>query len=292
MNLEQEDPPEEQVLEPGGDPNVPAEEDEDELIQSVKGADGSDVVPVGDVIRFRKQARELKKANAELTSRIAWATGVEARLNEVTPTIELIRQHPGIVQAVQQGTRPSGTQTIQPEDDQEAREWAEDYGLITSTGELDIARARRQLTRMDERGRRMVEAATAPMRQSSAQQVSVHHRQQAKAVTLDDGTKFASDESIDQAFSMLPAELTADPKVAAIIPLIAAGIDRARGKSVRVAPRQDYGDPLFTEAPAGRRGPAPLNAEVQKLLEKTGVSEKEFRATESKYVPGRAVRLE
>jgi hypothetical protein len=289
-NLEAEEPIVPHLADPGGDP-PPADEEEDEpIVHTVKGADGSDVVPVGTIIEQRKQLKALKKANAELSAKMKWAEGVEQRLQEVTPTLDLIRQNPKIVELAQQGTRPSQPATLQPEDDGEAQQWAQENGLITATGELDVARARRQLDFFDRRAAAQAERAAAPLRQSAAQQISAQHKQQAKGVTLSDGTKFATDESIEQAFSILPAELTADPKVAAIIPLIAAGLDRAKGKGVTRAQVPEYGEPLVTESPAGRRGPQPISQELQHILTRTGVSEKEFRSTE--YVPGRHKRFE
>jgi hypothetical protein len=286
-DLERDETPDPQLLDQGAAPPAVEEEDDDSLIETTT-IGSQKMAPVGDVIRFRKEARELKKQNAELNAKIEWAKTVEQRLNEVTPTLDLIRQHPQIVEQVQQGTRASNTNTPQPQDDREAQEWAEENGLITAAGELDIARARRQLDRLDARAAKMAEQAVGPIRQNNAQQVSAQHRTQAKGVTLQDGTKFATDESIDQAFSMLPAELTADPKVAAIIPLIAAGLDRAKGKTLRAASR-DESEPLLTES-VGRRGPAAISPDLQRILQRTGVTEKEFR--ETNYVPGRPMRLE
>jgi hypothetical protein len=285
-NLETEDPIEPVERPDPADPAVEADDD-DPIVHTVKGADGADVVPVATLIEQRKQVKTLKK---ELEQERAARSTIEGKVNEIMPYVEMIKANPKIIEQAQSSTRPSAPATIQPEDDHEAIEWAQDNGYITATGELDVARARRVLNHLDKRAEQIAEKRLQPLRQSTAQQISVQHKAQAKAVTLEDGTKFASDESIEQAFAMLPAELTADAKVAAIIPLIAAGIDRAKGKSVR-ASRTEYSEPLMTES-VGRRGPAPIDAGLQRILDKTGVSEKDFRATDSKYVPGRPMRLE
>lgn len=287
-DLEQADLPEPEIREPGGEPQAETDDDDDSLIETTT-IGSQKMAPVGDVIRFRKEARELKKQNAELQAKIEWAKTVEQRLTEVTPTLDLIRQNPHILEQVQQGTRPSAPATIQPQDDREAQEWAEENGLITATGELDIARARRQLDRLDKRAAAMAERAVGPIRQNTAQQTSAAHRVQAKGVALPDGTKFATEESVEQAFSLLPVELTADPKVAAIIPLIAAGLDRAKGKTPGRAVAREDSEPLITES-VGRRGPAPIDADLQRILQRTGITEKEYR--ETKYTPGRPMRLE
>lgn len=296
MNLEADDPIEERVMEPGGDPapaavEAEAEDDDDGLVETTT-IGSQKMVPVGDLIRYRKEARDARKQLAEQAERLTWADGVDAKLREMAPTLEAIRNNPKLVEQVQQGTRPSAPTTLQPQDDVEAQEWAEENGLITAEGGLDVARARRQLDKLDARAQKMAERTMGPMRQHTVNQVSDGHKQYAKTVTLKDGSKAASDESIEQAFAMLPPELTADKNVAALIPILAAGLDVFTGRRAVKAAGVDYPEPIHTESSAGRRGPVALTPDLARLLERTGVSEKDYRSTEKAYVPGRPMRLE
>jgi hypothetical protein len=280
VNLE-DDVPEPQNLEPGGEPEPqPAApddaDDDDALIQGVTQA-GSDKEKalLSSLITYRKQAREAKKQNAELQAR---QIQIDTKLTEITPYVEAIRANPGLIEAVQKGTRPSQTQTIQPEDDQEAIEWAQDYGLITATGELDVARARRQLDKMDQRWEKKNAAMIAPLRQSEAQRATMHNKEQARHVKLADGSRAVSDQSIEEAFSLLAdvPELTANPQVAALMPVIAAGLDVFKGRRPSARQPVEYPDPLYTEPAGGARRQAPMNAELARMVGKVGLTEKDM----------------
>jgi hypothetical protein len=227
--------------------------------------------------------------NGELQQRQA---DLDARLTEITPYVEAIKANPKLIDAVQQQTRPSAPQTIQPEDDAEAIDWAQDNGLITAQGELDVARARRQLNRLDAIAEKKAQAVVAPFRQNDAQRATEQNREAARRVTLPGGSRLASDESINEAYGMLrdAPELTANPQVAALMPLLAAGLDVAKGRRLPQGGRVDMPDPLYTEPAGGSRRVAAIPTETSRILAKVGVSEKEFSS--AKAMTSRGVELE
>jgi hypothetical protein len=233
------------------------------------------MVPLSALMESRKQAKAASKKLAETEQRQAQ---IDAKLAEITPYVEAIRANPGLIEAVQKGTRPSQTQTIQPEDDQEAIEWAQDYGLITAMGELDVARARRQLDKMDQRWEKKNAAMIAPLRQSEAQRATLSNKERTRTVTLKDGSRLASDESIEEAYGLLAdvPELTANPQVAALMPIIAAGLDVAKGRRAVARQTVEYPDPLYTEPAGGARRQAPMNAELARIVGKVGLTEKDM----------------
>ncbi len=295
VNLE-DDTPEPLDLQPGGetaaDPPPPAADDSDDddaLIQGVTQA-GSDKEKalLSSLITYRKQAREAKKQNSELQQR---QQAIDQQLAEFRPYAEAIKANPGLIDAAQKGTKPSHTQTIQPEDDTEAIEWAQDYGLITATGELDVARARRQLDKMDKRWEVKAQAQMAPLRQSEAQRATLTNKERTRQVTLQDGSRLASDQSIEEAYGLLAdvPELTANPQVAALMPIIAAGLDVAKGRRPSAKQPVEYGEPLYTEPAGGVRRQAPVNTELARMAAKAGLTDKEIAASQPIGARGRAL---
>ena len=135
-------------------------------------------------------------------------------------------------------------------------------------------------------------AMVGPIRQSAAEQHALGNLARAKTVTLKDGSRLASPESIDQVGKMLPPELLADSNVAALIPILAAGIDAVMGRRPATQELPDYGEPAFSEPSIRRSAPGAINEDTRALLQKTGVSEKDYAAASKAYQPGRSLALE
>jgi hypothetical protein len=275
-----------------GDAVVPAaEHDDDDLVETVKVGE-QQMAPVSEVIKYRKQAKALQKQLTELQPQIESARQVGQRLQEVQPILERLQNMtPQQREALASGRLPSPEGTSHAAEDIEAREVAEDYGLIAQDGSLDISRARKIIDKNNQRIQRGVEQAVGPMRQSSAQQQATSIRQQALGVTDSNGVPLATPESIHEAYAMLPAELAAQPNVAAVAIGTAMLIDRMKGRTVR-APQPDYGAPLYSEPAAGRRSGPSLTAEDRAMAAKVGLSDKDLTAAVTALQGGRAVRME
>jgi hypothetical protein len=277
VNLE-DDVPEPQNLEPGGEPETQEaatdDDTDDSVVETVRVGEQK-MVPLSALMEARKAAKTATRQNAELQAK---QQQIDAKLLEFAPYVEAIKANPAIVDAVQKATRPSHPNTIQPEDDREAIEWADENRLITSTGELDVALARRQLDRLEKIAQRQAQAQMAPLRQSEAQRATMHNKEQARQVKLADGSRAVSDQSIEEAFSLLAdvPELTANPQVAALMPVIAAGLDVFKGRRPSVRQPVEYPDPLYTEPAGGARRQAPMNAELARIVGKVGLTEKDM----------------
>lgn len=278
-----------------GDPAVTPDghDDADGLVETVKVGE-QQMAPVSEVIKYRKQAKSLQKQLDTLQPQLEQARQIGQRLQEVQPLLEQVqRMTPQQRQAFAAGQVPSPAGTPHNTEDVEARDLAEDLGLIAQDGSLDIARARKRLDKDNARFERMLEERVAPMRQTTAQQAAQSLRTQARTVVDANGIPLATPESIDEAYAMLPPELASQPNVAMVALGVAGLIDRFRGRQPK-APAQTYGDPIFSEPAAGRRAGPSITADDKALAAKVGVTDKDLTSAVSAFQQsgGRGVRME
>jgi hypothetical protein len=281
------------------DPNAGHETNEidpiagaDDIVVAQKGADGkSDVVPLASHLAERTKAEKRGEARAResLQQEIQQAAAVKAQLEEWAPILQRIQQDPTIL------TRAQQPRQAVHEEDVEARELAEDMGFIDQSGSLDVGRARRVLNRIESRNGKQIDQRMAPLAATTAGQMAQHHRMTAKQARMKDGvTPVASEESIDQVFAMLPAELLADRNVASLMPIMAAGLDKMLGRTAKAPTTFNYGDPIFTEAAGGGRRPGILTDQDKAFAKQVGVKE-EWLAEKSQQLANngrRGVALE
>lgn len=288
MNMEQDPNPDPATNDI--DPTVTANEtdDDDAIVAVEKNAKGESVAPVADLIRYRKESKASKREVESMRSELEQLRGVKDTLAQYQPILQRIQQDPSIL------TRANAPAQREAED-VEARELAEDLGFITADGGLDVSRARRVIDRMDQRNGKLVDQRMAPLAQTTASQTAEGHKHRAKATRMKDGSPVASDESIEQVFAMLPAELSANPQVAALLPIMAAGLDKMTGRTPKAPVARYYDDPYFTE-PAGRGGrPASvLNDDDKRFAKGLGLDEKKFadQVTQMQTNGRRGVALE
>ena len=281
-----------------GDPNVTPEtqaqdDDDDQLIETVKVGEQK-MVPVGELVAARKAARSVKQQLKDIGPQLQRAAAIEAQLNEVRPILDAIKANPKLVEAVTRGTHATSATVEQPEHDQEAKDTAEDMGFYTTDGQLDVARARRVLDRIETRNARRTQSDLAPLKQQTAVRAAQEMRGRVDSIRTKEGTSLASKESLDEIFGMVPPELQADGKTAFVLALAAAGMDIYTGrKPAAAAPaRSTYDEPIYTEPSGGRRGAVSVSAELAALGKRVGLTEKDLGATVQRYVPGRSLELE
>lgn len=252
-----------------------AEDDDDGIVESVTVGQQR-MVPVAELIKHRKAAKAANAKTAELSARLQQADQIAAQLEEVRPYVQQLRNMtPQAIEQLRTGTAPTRV-TEQPADDTEAREVAEDLGLIDAQGALDVARARRVLNRIEKNAESKAQAAIGPVRQQAAAQQVEGLKAQAKAAQDKHGNPFASQESIDLAYRIVPPELATAEGVAPILLLVAAGLDKHSGRMPK-SNQPQYADPIYTEPAAGRRAPAALSADERAIAGKVGLSDKQFQ---------------
>lgn len=262
-----------------GDP-VEQDDDDDTLVPTVQ-VGTAQMVPVGELIKNRKEARTAKRELAEMRTRVERAELVGNQLAEVQPLIEALqRMTPAQRDALATGRMPTPAGVQHDADDVEARETAEDLGLIAADGSLDITRARKIIAKNEARVQAQVQHALGPVKQQTAQQQASVLREQAKGIKDAQGVPLATPESITEAYGMLPAELASQPNVAMVAIGVGMLIDRMKGRTVSAASAGGrFADPIYSEPTGGRRTVAPaLTAEEKQTATRLGLSDKELQS--------------
>jgi len=285
--METAQPVEETVLDPNtpvpqADATPPPGDDdpEDGVVEAVSVA-GQKMVPLAELIKLRREAKATKAQLAQLQPQIEQAQRVWQEVEEIRPYVEQIRANPDLVRSVQ--TRQSAPQTIQPEHDQDAIDLAQDMGwYVPQTGELDVARGQRWLQKLDQRAARKAQAEIEPIRQQSVQGQAAVMRQRVAAIRDKTGAPVASEESLNQVFSMVPAELSANPQVAFVLTMAAAGFDKYSGRAPQAVqaqqPARPVADPIYTES-VGRRGAAQVSEDLLRIGSRLGLTESELKTS-------------
>lgn len=277
------------------DPNAPAsvvDDDDDGVVEAVN-VGGQKMVPIGEMLKYRKEAKSVRRDMEALKPQIEQAQRTAQQLAEVQPLLDQVRSMPAAArEALAAGRMPSPEGTRHNTEDVEAKELAEDLGLIATDGQLDISRARKRLDKDTVRFQRMMEQAVAPLRTSTATQAAAGLTMQAKAIRDADGVPLASEASIDEAYKMLPPELAAQPNVAMVAIGTAMLIDRMKGRKV-TAPIE-HTAMHFSEPSAGRRGGSGITAEERELAKKVGLSDADLTATNNllRSSTGRGIKME
>ncbi len=253
---------------------------------------GNKMVPLSALIAAKRDGKAAHKRVKELEPLAARAGEVDERLNRAQPVIDAILSSPKLraeALRIAQGTRTSDGRTEQPTEDEDpdATAYAEDAGFYLADGQTpDVARARRVLTRLDQRHGRQTDERIRPLAGVTLTAKAEENLRRAAAETDDDGAPLATIESIRDVAGQLPAHLLADPKVVELVINSAIGIDRRKGRTPK-APEE----PLYLERQSGggRRGPA-ISAEERASLERLGISEKDYLASSKRLEEGVANR--
>jgi len=277
------------------DPNA-APDDDAEVAEVaslvVDDGKGNKMVPLSALVGAKKSARDLNKRNKELEASAAESAQLKDRLDKAQPFIDALVTDPKLRAAairVVQGTHASPGSTEQP-DDSDATAVAEGFGFYLSDGAtLDVARAKRVMTRIDARTRRQTDAALRPLAgivAGSQAERNVHH---AMTLTDDNGRPYATQESIREISSKLDPALLANPDVMDIVLNSAIGLDVRKGRTVAVPD-----EPLWQATAGGRRPTQPtISQETKASLDKLGLTEKEYAASSKRLESsgGRAIVL-
>lgn len=256
------------------DPVEPVEEQEDVVV--TKDDKGNSRVDLGALQAERGKRKALEARIKELEPIAARTADVEAKLAGALPIVEAIMSSPKLkaeVARIGQGTRASNVNADQPDNDPEAAAFAEDSGYYLTDGmTLDVARAQRILTRLDQRHGRQTDDRIRPLAGVTLSQKAEQHYRTALAETDAHGVPLATEESIRESWSMVPQHLMADAGVVTLVVNNAIGIDRRKGRTPK---EQD--EPLYLESAGGhgRRSPA-ISADERAFLQRHGISEKEY----------------
>lgn len=173
---------------------------------------------------------------------------VLARLDPVMPEFEeFMKTRQQRRQSVRDTQAAGGT-----DDDAYLTEVATALGFYDETNQPDLRRAQAHLNISRREAERVAQRAVEPVARSTRSEMARVNRERALANQFVDGRPVAEAQYLDLAIKSLGDEQLADPNVANIIQVVAAGLeylDRRRNGNVRQG-RQ--GDPMYLEGGRGR----------------------------------------
>lgn len=280
------------------DPNLGA--DDQDIVAEVEELTKPEADKDRDKVKHALIAakRELKASNRrvkELEPVAARAAAVEERLGKAQPIIDAVITNPKLrAEAIRiaQGTRVSDDRTVQPDsdDDPDAASYAEDAGFYLADGQTpDVARARRVLTRLDQRHGRQTDERIRPLAGTVLGGRAEGNYRAALNMVDDNGVPLASPESLRETVDMLGgpnSPMLANPAVVELLVNNAIGLDRRKNRTPKPVE-----EPLYLERQGGGRGSAvSISPEEKRNLERFGISEKDYNASSKRLETGVASR--
>lgn len=269
------------------DPVTPGAEEPDDTVVAVDDGKGGKSVDLAVYLHSKKEAKALALRVKELEPIAARSQEIDARLVAAQPIIDAIVTNPKLrAEALRmaQGTRVSSEYTQQPEDDEDAKATAEEFGFYMNDGHTpDAARGRRVLDRMDKRTQQRVDAGIRPLAGATLSAKAEHNFRQAMSETDAHGVPLATPESIREVWGSLPPHLLADPSVVRLVVNNAIGEDRRNGRTPR---EQD--EPLYMASAGSGRGNREnvISADEKEFLSRYGISEKDYAASNKRLEDG------
>jgi hypothetical protein len=140
-------------------------------------------------------------------------------------------------------------------------EVAVSLGMYDEQGQADLRRAQAHLNISRREADRRVDRRVKPHEESTARDRAQNNRERARGQMFVDGRPIADDQYLDAAFAALPEEMAANPQVASLMQIVAAGLQsldqRKAGGKQRQQQRQsqqvpEYREPMHTEGTTGR----------------------------------------
>jgi hypothetical protein len=268
-----------------GDPNLATEPDVETEVAglAVDDGKGNKMVPLSALIGAKKEVKSLGKRVKELEPIAGRVTDVEGKLANVQPLLDALVTSPSLrAEAIRlaNGGQPTPKRdAADPDEDPDAAEVATDLGLfLTDQVTPDVARARKILNRLDQRHGRQTDTKIGPIAGLVAGSRAEQNVSHAMRLTDTDGTPLATRESIEETVKMLggsQSAILANPQVVDLVINNAIGLDRRKGRTPK-----PVDEPLYLERPGSGRSPrteSVLSAEEKSFLERSGITEKDYR---------------
>ena len=244
---------------------------------------GGKHVPLEALKAARAEAKQAKEAASKLPA-------LEQELAQLRGSLQTYQQ----VSAQLQQQRPPATPAT-PQTDPRLVQLARslDYFKADGTPDLDRAATHRELVR--EEARQMAQEMVGPLQQQNHLTASQANFHQAVSM-VPENIRAKVTPQLQQFWQTLPANMTADPRVAAAMPALAIGLDYMQGGGSKLPPQPppNAHPPLVTEGLGSvprRAGPSLTEAE-QAVIRSRGMSEKTYLEHTKGFVKGRTNTLE
>ena len=257
----------------------PANPDEDEPEGTIVNPGGEKLVPLSALVAQRQEAARVKAEAATLREQTKEIETIRAAWQAAQPAIEQARQ--------QQRQAPPAP--VGPLTDADAIEYAKDLDLYKADGTPDTARAQRLAARQEALAEKQAQRYVQPLQQASAQQQSAANLQVVS--TWKDAAGATVDPAIlKELWATMPAEMTAQPNIAAVMYRVAIGETVLRGK--HKAPTPPPPPALHTESLGGAPAARELTAFERGFIESTQMKTKEYEDITARFKPGERNSLE
>lgn len=255
------------------DPEKPAEVDAVEV-------GGQKYVPLGAVKAEREKRQAVEKEAAR-------AVDLERQLNELRPYAEFVKANPQLLQPRPEPVAPA---VPAPVADEATATLAKALDLYDSTtGQLDLPRAKMIRSLISSEAKAISDAAVQPLQARNAQEQSAMNFQRALQVVDADGAK-PSEASLRAVWQSMPAADTADPRVAGILAMTALGMDRLTKRSPVAPPPQA---PAVSEASGGNPTTRPALTDLeQRIAKERGMTQAAWQDRTKGFTRGTANTLE
>lgn len=269
------------VAAPPAEPPAPAETPAPDPIAALEAASEEDLKKLdpNGLLAALKAERAEKKALKETAQK---AQALEQEIAQARPYVQFLQAHPELLQP-----RPADPVPTAPSVDPEAVQYAKEFDLYTPEGKPDIEKAQRLLKFHDDRASRKAREAVQPIEALTDQQLSAAMFHQVANMPAPNGQKVDAD-ALKQLWASVPARLSKDPGVAALLHAAAAGFTRTPATVAAPA-----APPVVTEA----AGKVPTRTLSISALDKAvaahkGMDETEFANLTKGFVKGRTYQLE
>lgn len=284
MDLETPDPPPvaaAPVADPPPAPDPVTDPDEAGAVELPTGK----MVPLAALKAAREEARAAKETTAQLPQlhqQIAQLTGQVTAFQEVQRTL---------AQSRAEAFAPPVAATADPD----LIDLARSLDYYKSDGTPDLARAQKHAALIQKEATKIAQSMVAPLHAQTARTQSAANYQAALQVKSPQGLA-PKPETLQWMWSNLPAEYTADPRVAQALPALAMGLEALQGNGSKLPPQPPppANPPLVTEgiggAPAQRQ--RPLSETERGVLAARGIDEKQYTKLTENFRSGRTSTLE
>jgi hypothetical protein len=280
-----------------GDP-APLQIEDDAAVDAVLEQDAL-AVPGGDKLvsasqvtqayqAYRGKIRDLKTELESVKTTAAESATLKQQIAQLQSQMQQMQPYVSAYQAMTQAAQ----QTVTPEDESEAEEYAKLLDLYTTEGKPDVGRAKKAIALFDKRAKSYAEQSVAPIQQQTVNQQSAYYLSRATNTAI--GDVKADPEILRAVWSRLDPSVTASPEGAQHALIQAIGLTVLRQQQGGQAgqptttqrPRtatgqftgQPVGDPLFIEKAGGKESTeVPLDAKEQAYIKAAGITEKEYR---------------
>lgn len=272
---------------PNPDPAVvPPEADEAAIEAEVKAIAGEKPKdPVTDaLIATKRELRSLNRRVKELDATAQEATTLKERLAAAQPYIDALV---GDANLRAQALRRVKGGPVEPQDDAEAKDYAELHGLYLNDGATpNVQKARQLLDWHDARDKKRTESIVGPLAGLVAGSKAEQNIVKAIGQTDESGVPYASAESIRDVAAQLPPHLLADERVIDLVLNNAIGLDRRKGRTPKAVD-----EPLYLDTPHGRgKREAAVDPTMKAMLDRLGLTEAEFTESGTKLEQAVATR--